>query len=811
MDNKKDIEKMTKQEKNRADSIKRVMKDTGWTEAETIFKIEDCRQRLGISYNDYCLMRMYQFEPEVQEVHYREGLKKRQQQMIALEKCAAAVVDETGWNRETAVKNIKDSIKRFGIQYRDYIQMELFRIPTERQEAYYQNYTEKEAIQNEANKPLVSSKQEIDSSENVSKHHALLKSEVCDFFGISFDGIEEQYTELTIVSRAKPGSLVFLLRFPKRKDTHEGQEAEDEEELARIAFKKGAKRVLCTKPLPDYPCLIVQTEDLFTDIIRLLRSRRDQLPVKSVEVTGSYGKTTVMNMLEAMFETKFIVLGNKGENYNMVRSAMRRIQKVTVSTDIYLQEAAENLIGTPGDIAEIIGPNVAIITSIGTSHIEKVGSQEKILESCLTVQNGMTKEDLLVLNGDDPFLRKAETKIPTVYYSTQWSGADYYAKNIVETDDEISFDIVHLGEAVPARIRCIGRHNVSNALAVYAAGVSLGMSKKEATDGLLAYAPLGMRQNLLRQGGFQFYLDCYNASVESMKSSLDTLSSMRLLSEGKKIAVLADILETGSYEERFHREIGRYICNCSLDVLICYGDNAKYIAEEAASKKDLQIYQAETHNEIIKLLREIASPKDVILLKGSHGMALELVPDRILGTWLHEYGKTPTKYTGKNFIYRLYKDHAVVQSMCGFKNAVWIPDYPKKELPVTSIGSKAFENAEAEIIVLPSTLSSIRKAAFRNMKKLRTIRFPSALRMVDEEAFRGCEQLKRIIINNGCLTLSRCSFQDCVSLDTVEIPSSVVQISEDAFEGCKNLQFFGERGSYAERYALLHNIPFYIS
>ena len=798
MDGKKELEKTVKQEESKNNCLVAVVKNTDWSEEEAIEKIENCRQRLGISYNDYRRMKMYQYKPEEQEAHYLKELKKRERQKLALEKCANAIIDETGWSRETTVKNIKDSIKRLGIQYRDYFQMELFRVPPEEQEACYQRLTEEAKEDDKSIKPMATKSTGVCDKKSTSKPRSFCKSEVCAVLGIPFDGEEEIYSGLDYATEAHPGSLAFLERF--KKGTLSSSFIKEEESLAEIAFARGATRVLCCQPLKGRPCLVV-SGNLFEAVKKLIRHKREQYCLKCVEVTGSYGKTTTMNMIEAVLESRFNVFGIQGKNCNTVRRTISRVQKLNDSVDFFLQEASEAPIKrVPGAISEMVHPDVAVITSIGSAHIGQMGSLEEIASSCLSVQDGMTSSGRLVLNGDNILLRKMKKNIPAIYYGIENPAVDFRGINISEAEDGIHFDVLHEGERTPVRICCYGKHNVINALAAFAAGALLGLDKEAIADGLSQYRTTGIRQNLFCQAGFRFYLDCYNASVESIKSALDTISSIPLEPRGRRVAVLADVKETGRHAKEFHEEIGRAVRDSAVDILICYGEDAKYIAQEARKKELLTVFQAESHKEIAELLRKNIRPEDLILLKGSHAMELARVPDLLLGTLFHEYDVDPEPYRDIWLTYNLFDDHVVVQSARRYTRLLWIPDL-RKNLPVTSIGACAFENAEAEMVVLPTTLNNIQNAAFRNMSQLKTIRFPNTLQMIDSEAFSGCIRLKRVEINDGCQYIGSGAFRNC-GLQSVSIPASVCQIEEDAFDGCEKVSIHCERGTYAESFAL---------
>ena len=245
----------------------------------------------------------------------------------------------------------------------------------------------------------------------------LTKKLICDILELPFDGEDEEYNCLSYSTDAVKGDIVILQK-PRRSPFITYSE-EEVFKMADRAMKKGAKRLISTYQVKDYPCLVIQ-EPMIDSLTKLIHELWKDIKPMTLSVTGSYGKTTVVSMLEATLGTKHKVYGHDGDSLNMVPHTISRVQSWDPSYDIFIQEAAEGAhAGVPAVISKMLEPDVCLVTNVGTSHIERMGSQEVIFESCIGIQEGLSENGLLILNGDDPFLKNAETKRKTIYYGME--------------------------------------------------------------------------------------------------------------------------------------------------------------------------------------------------------------------------------------------------------------------------------------------------------------------------------------------------------------------------------------------------------
>lgn len=636
----------------------------------------------------------------------------------------------------------------------------------------------------------------------------LKKSTICKVLGLPMPKQDETYTKLYFAHDVEPGGVAIVsvntsspaVKTPQKRAV----------ELADQAIGRGAKLLLSTTQIKDYPCLIV--EDVFDAFCKIATYIRSQFNPKTIAITGSIGKTTTTQMVYSVLKEKYNTHRNDS-SANNVRLAAAVIQRLKAEHEFYVQETMEGPpYGAASTIAKMVQPHAAIVTVVGSSHLESFGTQERILESCLGVQEGMPEDGLLILNGDDPFQWGVKCRCKSVYYAIDNVQADYRAENIRGDGACLAFDVVYGDNRVPVKIHCFGKHNVLNALAAFAAGVWAGMSASEIVAGLYSFRTVGIRQNLVQYGGRNLYLDCYNAAPESMQSSFQALEMIPIPKGGRRIAVLADILEGGDKEDVFHLEVGKMVAESCIDKLICFGKKARLIASAVLANSSMPVFHTEKRNELVDYLRNNVTDRDVTLFKGSHGMSLEHAVDLAFGTWFHEeyeqYEFRSHLHDGKDFTYRVYTDHATVIKKISIETDVVIPDYVEGK-PVTGIARNVFNQSRyTRSVKFPESLINIRYCAFYKANHLREISLPSSIRIIDESAFNSCANLKTVQIEDGCEHIGYHAFYNCEKLESVIVPNSVNKIGNEAFANCKKLTIYGVPGSYAEQYANARKIPF---
>ncbi len=302
------------------------------------------------------------------------------------------------------------------------------------------------------------------------------------------------------------------------------------------------------------------------------------------------------------------------------------MSEITKEDEIGVLELGMSEPGELTVIAQIAKPDVAVITNIGITHIEQLGSRDNIYKEKMTIQDGLSDGGVLVLNGDDDMLQKTtgKTGVKTVYYGTG-ENCDYRAVALVLTDGKAEFTAVHDGETQKVRLNVMGMHNVMNAMAAIAVCCERGMTMAEAAEGLLTFRGFKHRQQVYADGRFTVMDDSYNASPASMKAALDVFKGLT----GKRhIAVLADMKELGENYLEYHREVGEYAANSGVDLVVTLGEASKCLAEGARAVKDIPVVEFLDCDEMVKYLEREVRAGDCVLFKGSNSMGLSAVADK---------------------------------------------------------------------------------------------------------------------------------------------------------------------------------------
>lgn len=367
----------------------------------------------------------------------------------------------------------------------------------------------------------------------------------------------------------------------------------------------------------------IRVEDTKEALQNIGRYMRKRLSLPLVGVTGSVGKTTTREMIAAALSAKYRVYKTPGNSNSQVGVP------ITISEISSLDEVGVIELGMsePGEltvIAKIAQIDMAVITNIGITHIEQLGSRENIYREKMTIQDGLREDGVLILNGDDDMLcnTKGKDGVTTVYYGTGMN-CDFRAENIILDDGPAKFTAVHGEERQEIVLGVMGRHNVMNALAALAVCDRCGMTMEEAARGLRSFNGFKGRQQIFSGSRLTILDDSYNASPASMKASLDVF---RTLKPGSRhVAVLADMKELGDRVKECHYEIGVYAANCGADLVVTLGEACHELAEGVHSVSDIPVKEFLNKEEMIAYLDEVSEEGDCMLFKGSNSMGLSSV------------------------------------------------------------------------------------------------------------------------------------------------------------------------------------------
>lgn len=385
------------------------------------------------------------------------------------------------------------------------------------------------------------------------------------------------------------------------------------------AMANGAKALLTNKQEADYPCIIVS--DVMAAYCKLCGHIRKMYSCKAIAITGSVGKTTTKDMVKSVFMQKKKIFCDV-ENNNMATLVGYLAQHIPKKTEVYIQEVHEGDPGSAESISRIIYPDIAIITNIGESHLGNFASYDKLVKGVTDITDGMPQNGIVIINSDDAPSVNADWNRKVIKVSIRDPSADYFAEKIITTEDGLVFKIKYPDGCINVKLHMYGKHNVTDALLAFAAGVESGIEPDMVVKGLGGYHAKGMRQNIVKNGTRTLYIDCFNAAVKSMKMALDTLGELPVKQGSKRIAVLGDMAELGEDSDTMHREVGKFVAEFNINVLIAYGPLSKNIAEEAKKSGNIKVFHTTNLAELNKLVRTNVGSRDVVLFKASHSTNL---------------------------------------------------------------------------------------------------------------------------------------------------------------------------------------------
>ncbi len=401
--------------------------------------------------------------------------------------------------------------------------------------------------------------------------------------------------------------------------------ARDGHDFIPAALEKGAAAVLCTHADGDYPAIIV--EDTRIALGEIARNERQRLGMKVVAVTGSVGKSTTKEMIATVLDGTYKVAKTPVNHNNDIGMPMA-ILSMPEDTQVAVLEMGMNHFREIAYLTNIGKPDISVIINIGTMHIEHLGSQEGILKAKMEIREGMGAQGMLILNGDDNLLWNQDivTDIPRVYFGVNNTDASVLGSCVEEEEDLLRFDVRAGKNAFTVKLPLNGLHYVSDALAAVTVALEMGVQTADIQVRLAAFQNMEGRQSIYEAKGFTIINDSYNAGPESMAAALNVLGNK----QGRRIAVLGDMLELGVNAQAEHYRVGRIAAE-KADLLFAFGPTSERMLTGALTGGMAGSARAFTDRaRLVQILKLTARPGDVLLFKGSRGMRMELILEDFL-------------------------------------------------------------------------------------------------------------------------------------------------------------------------------------
>ena len=404
----------------------------------------------------------------------------------------------------------------------------------------------------------------------------------------------------------------------------------------KAAFKKGADCVIVqdiefsNEDLKDLDNkTIIKVDDTMQALYKIASYKREINNIPVIAITGSVGKTSTKDMVASVVSQKYKTLKTIGNNNNNIGLPFTILR--LKDEEIMILEMGMNHFGEIHLLSNIAKPNICVITNIGTSHIGNLGSKENILKAKLEILDG-AENPTIIINNDDELLHKwyLENKDSRkiITYGIE-NKSDIMAKDIILEQEKSTYKCKIDGKEMDVEVPIAGRHFVLNSLCATTVGITLSIDSSKIINGIKNVELTKKRMDIKEINGIKVINDAYNASPEAMKASLNYLSSFK---NNRKIAVLGDMFELGEYAEKLHRLVGEEVYKNNIDILVCAGENAKLISDEALKNgmKKENIYYFEDKSNVLEFLKNEVKTGDVVLFKASNGMRFYELADRFI-------------------------------------------------------------------------------------------------------------------------------------------------------------------------------------
>ena len=369
---------------------------------------------------------------------------------------------------------------------------------------------------------------------------------------------------------------------------------------------------------------IIWVEDTLTALQQLAKAYLEFVNPQVIAVTGSNGKTTTKDMIESLLKPQFKVKKTQG-NYNNEIGMPLTILELDIDTEISILEMGMSGFHEIEFLSNLAEPDIAVITNIGESHMQDLGSREGIAKAKAEITLGLKPGGLFIYDGDEPLLKPYINQLSNIDLISIGKHSTNSLVSQIESinNDGISFTV---NEEERFELPILGEHNMKNATIAIAVGKRMNLSYDTIFNNLREVQLTGMRMQQYHTSDNSLVInDAYNASPTSMKAAIDTLAVMN----GRKILVLGDVLELGPNSRIMHEQVGEYLNGKDIDTLFTFGEESQYISN-VGNQYVNHMEHFENKQKLIETIKTYLQPEDKVLVKGSRGMKLEEVVESLI-------------------------------------------------------------------------------------------------------------------------------------------------------------------------------------
>ncbi len=427
------------------------------------------------------------------------------------------------------------------------------------------------------------------------------------------EALDKNVISVTTDSRQAGEGCLFAAIKGERTDGHKYMAA---------AAEKGAVCCICEeKSETDCPQIIVEST---VRALQLLAAwYRKSLNVKVIGITGSVGKTTCKEVVASVLGVKYKVHKTKG-NFNNELGLPLTLLSMEPDTEAAVIEMGMSAFGEMELLSSIARPDMCVITNIGYSHMEILGSQEGIFKAKCEIFKYMEPDAPAFLNGDDPFLQRVDRK--NLKFFGFSDGNDPHVKKFTDKGFEGTEGVIEAnGEELKFKVTIPGRHVLYAVLAAVGVGLELGLTRDEILRGVAAAGTISGRVNLIKKGGLTVIDDCYNAAPASMMAGLELLSR----AEGDTVAILGDMGELGPEAPELHARVGVCAAEKKIGLLVAVGELSEHMYNACVKAGGRALY-FRTKEELLDKLTKLLPKNGAVLVKASHFMEFNLIVEKCI-------------------------------------------------------------------------------------------------------------------------------------------------------------------------------------
>lgn len=382
------------------------------------------------------------------------------------------------------------------------------------------------------------------------------------------------------------------------------------------ALEAGASLAVVEEPTSRQE---IRVDSLVQALARMARSYREEFHGPVVGITGSAGKTTAKEFVAAALSPLGKILKTEGNRNTELTAPLLWAESPDIQPEAVVVEMGMRGFGQIEHLASFSKPTVGLVTNVGWSHIDLVGSRKGIAKAKGELLASLPNDGLAVLWQEDEFREslssRTKAKIRTFGFDPK---ADCHIESyVVDGWDKVLVAGTVRGQSWSLALGFSGRHMALNAAAAILIATSLGVNPQEAANEIALAKLPPMRMQIVKYKGATILLDAYNASPPSILAALETLNDLPV--EGRRLAVLGEMKELGAYSEEAHRLVGKSLAGYGISEAIFVGEPMRFAMEEASAIKTSFVDQMDAVTAFLEALR----PGDAVLVKGSRGVALE--------------------------------------------------------------------------------------------------------------------------------------------------------------------------------------------